>query len=67
MKIAGVMIDKWKLAIFKKHLDKAGLTYTEGAGVTKDTLLLKVEYEWLADVKPVIEAATVECNKCKMH
>lgn len=65
MKTAGVAIDKWKLPIFKRHLDKAGYKYTEHPGLTAGTLLLKVEYAWVATLKPVIEAAEAECAKSK--
>lgn len=61
MKTAGVVIDRWKLAIFKKHLDGANRIYTEHPGVNAETLTLKVEYQWVADLKPVIEAANAEC------
>lgn len=63
MKKAGVVIDAWKLAIFKKHLDAAGYKYTQGPGVTADTLNLYVEYEWVSELKPIIEAAQAECAK----
>lgn len=63
MKTAAVAIDAWKLPTFKKHLDAAGYSYTEHLGITDDTLLLKVEYEWLRDLKPIVEAANMECNK----
>lgn len=62
MKTAGVAIDDWKLPIFKKHLDAAGYTYTEHPGLTQDTLTLVVEYEWVAELKPIIEAANKECS-----
>ena len=62
MKTAGVAIDDWKLPIFKKHLDAAGYTYTEHPGLTKNTLTLVVEYEWVAELKPIIEAANEECR-----
>jgi hypothetical protein len=65
MKTAGVTIDEWKLPTFKKHLDAAGYSYTEHPGVTADTLLLKVKYEWVADLKPIIEAANTECANAK--
>ena len=61
MKTAAVAIDSWKLTVFKKHLDAAGYKYTEGAGLTKDTLLLSVKYDWVATLKPIIEAANAEC------
>ena len=67
MKKAAVIIDKWKLAIFKRHLEKAGYTYTELAGVTNDTLTLQVHYEWVVNLKPVIEAANRECSNAKLN
>jgi hypothetical protein len=67
MKTAGVAIDHWKLSIFKKHLDGAGYSYTEHPGVTADILLLKVKYEWVADLQPIIEAANTECANAKRN
>lgn len=61
MKTAAVAIDAWKLPIFKKHLDAAGYTYTEGPGVTADTLILSVKFAWVKDLMPVIKAANAEC------
>lgn len=62
MKTAAVVIDGWKLPTFKRHLDASGYAYTEHPGITKGTLTLKVEYEWVADLKPIIEAANAECG-----
>jgi len=62
MKTAGVVIDDWKLPIFKRHLDEAGCTYTEHPGITDGTLTLRVQYEWVATLKPIIEAANEECR-----
>jgi len=64
-KTAGVVIDAWKLAIFKQHLDAAGYKYTEHKGITADTLTLRVGYEWVAQIKPIIEAANAECARSK--
>jgi hypothetical protein len=62
MKTAGIAIDDWKLAIFKRHLDAAGYVYTEHPGLTKGTLLLKVQTDFIAPLKTVIEAAQKECR-----
>ena len=67
MKTAAVFLDSWKLSIFKKHLDAAGYSYTEQPGVTTDTLTLHVKYEWVANLKPIIEAANQECANAKLH
>lgn len=65
MKTAGVAIDDWKLPIFRKHLDSAGYAYTEHAGLTEGTSMLKVKCEWIAALRPVIEAADGECARLK--
>lgn len=62
MKTAGIAIDKWKLPIFKRHLDDAGYSYTEHPGLTADTLLLKVKTEFVAPLQKVVEAAQQECR-----
>ncbi len=65
MKKAAVCIDDWKLPIFKRHLDAAGYTYKECPGITSGTLTLKVNYEWVHELKPIIEAAQKECAEAK--
>lgn len=62
LKTAGVVIDDWKLPIFKRHLDAAECKYTEHPGITPVTLTLRVQYEWLSKLKPIIEAANEECR-----
>lgn len=65
MKTAGVVIDDWKLPIFKRHLDAASCEYTENPGITAGTLTLRVKYDWVATLKPIIEAAERECRNAK--
>jgi hypothetical protein len=62
-KTAATVLDDWKLPIFKKHLDAAGYKYEEPIPFTKDgkTLLLKVHYEWVHELLPIIKAAQREC------
>jgi hypothetical protein len=61
MKKAGVGLDDWKLPIFKKHLDAAGYKYEEPVPFTDGTLILRVYYEWVHELQPIIEAAQREC------
>jgi hypothetical protein len=61
MKTAGIALDDWKLPTFKKHLDAAGYKYDEPVQFTEGTLILKVHYEWVHELKPIIEAAQREC------
>lgn len=41
---AGIIIDDWKLEIFKKRLDEAEYKYTVEAGLTPATISIMVEY-----------------------
>lgn len=61
MKI-GIAIDKWKLAIFKRHLKGAGFEHTTNAGLTPEMLMLYVETNEVARLRTVIEAAQRECK-----
>ena len=65
MKVAGVVIDDWKLPIFHRHLGAAGYVYTQHPGITQGTLTLCVQYEWVSKLKPIIEAANEECANAK--
>ena len=65
METAGVVIDDWKLPVFKRHLDGAGFAFTAQPGITDGTLTLRVPYEWVATLKPIIEAANTECANAK--
>ena len=57
MSKAAVALDDWKLPIFKRHLDAAGYKYEEPVPFVDGTLILTVYYEWVRDLKPIIEAA----------
>ena len=65
MQTAGVAIDNWKLAIFKRHLDAAGFSYTEHPGLGPDAMVLKVKTELIAPLQRVIEKAQKECAECR--
>lgn len=67
MKTAAILIDKWKLAIFSKHLTEAGYKF-ECSDPDKDKdniLILKVKYEWVVALQPIVKAANEECAKVK--
>lgn len=65
MKTAGIALDTWKLPIFKRRLDAAGYKYEEPVPFTDGTLILKVKYEWVHELQPIIEAAQKECAELK--
>jgi hypothetical protein len=62
VRTAGIVIDAWKLAIFRRHLDGGGFTYSEHPGLTPDTITLKVKTERIAPLQRVVEAAQLECK-----
>ena len=66
MKKVGVVIDSWKLPIFKRQLDAAGFSYTEHPGITADTLLLKVKTDLIGSLQPIVEKANAECAARKV-
>lgn len=67
MKTAGIAIDNWKLAIFKRHLDAGGFVYTEHPGLTPDAMILKVQSPTIAALQPVVEAAQKECGNARKN
>lgn len=66
LKIA-IAIDRWKLPIFKKHLDRAGYEFKKRPGVTADTMMLRVESKTVDELKPIIQAAQDECARSKLN
>ena len=65
--IAGVVIDSWKLKIFKKHLEEAGYSYTEHRGLTSGTMLLKVTARSAHQLQPIIDAAQLACKNSRLN
>ena len=62
MAIVAIGIDAWKLAIFKRHLDEGGYSYTVHPGITDDTLFLKVKCDFIATLQRVVKKAQKECK-----
>lgn len=67
MKNAAVVIDDWKLPIFKKILDKAGFAYSQFDGPPENCITLKVQTDSVARLKPFIEKANAKAAKSKRH
>ena len=65
MKKSAVALDDWKLPIFKKHLDAAGYKYEVPVPFTHGTLILTVHFDWVHELKPIIEAAQRECAESR--
>ena len=60
---AGIVIDKWKLEIFERHLSEYGYSYDKGPGVTPDSLLITVETTNLHALEVVVRSANTEAAK----
>lgn len=65
MKTAAIVLDNWKLPIFKKTLDREGYKYSQHKGLTDDTTTLKVETESIAKLQPVVERMNAEAARLK--
>jgi hypothetical protein len=65
MKTIGIVIDDWKLSIFKHHLTEAGYKFTFHKGISFGTLILRVQARFASDVAPAVQAADAECASIK--
>lgn len=64
---AAIVLDRWKLEIFKKHLEDGGFEYEVNNGLAPDELLIFVETEDLEQLKSSLRAAYNEVVKKRMH
>lgn len=64
-KLAGVVLDNWKIPIFKKHLDAASYQYEPPVPFTDATSVLRVRCDWIHALQPIIQAAENECDAIK--
>lgn len=62
MQKVGVVIDNWKLPIFKRHLDEAGFAFEQFPNLTPNTMVLTIQTPQVAALQPVIERANKECQ-----
>lgn len=60
---AGIVVDNWKLPIFRKRLTEAGYTYTDAGGLTPDTTVLTVETDNMLKLKDVVEVCQKACRR----
>jgi hypothetical protein len=61
--IVGIVVDDWKLPVFRRQLETAGFAYTDGGGPIPGVTALKVETDNLLALKCVVEACQLECAK----
>lgn len=62
---AGIVIDKWKLPIFSRHLKEAGFAYEEVGSLTSDSLTLVVVTDNAQALGQTVLAANKEAAQTK--
>ena len=67
MKKAAIVIDDWKLSIFKKTLDSEGYEYKEIKGPGPNCITLTVKTDNIAKLRPIVEKMNREANLSKLH
>ncbi|MAC12959.1 MAG: hypothetical protein CMN74_12245 [Sphingorhabdus sp.] len=59
----GIVVDDWKLPVFRRRLREAGYTYADGGEFTAGTTLLTVETDDALKLKTVLEKCQRECAR----
>lgn len=67
VKTSGIIIDDWKLPIFKKTLDAEGYKYTEHSGKSPGLIVLNVETDNTAKLAPIVEKMNAEAARSRMN
>ena len=64
---AGIVVEDWKLPVFKRHLDKKKYSYEVvsfgSEGVFANCSSIKVKAETAEELKPIVGAAYKECRE----
>lgn len=60
---AGIVVDDWKLAVFRRRLEEAGYSYEDKGEFRPNITLLHVEFTDQEHLTRVLEEATDECNR----
>ena len=67
MKTAAIVIDDWKLLIFKKTLDAEGYVYTEHKGISRDSIILKVKTDDISKLHEVVNKMNQDAANSKLN
>ncbi len=65
MKTAAIIVDDWKVSIFRRYLEAGGYTYTESSDEVLKVVILRVQTEDVTVLLPTVEAAASECAKLR--
>ena len=67
MKTVAIVIDDWKLPIFKKTLDAEGYEYAEIKGSCPKCITLQVKTDNIEKLKLIVESMNQEAARSRMH
>ena len=62
---AVIVLEDWKLPIFRKRLESAGFEYKDKGAFTVDSTMLHVETDDLSGLNKVLKNCYKECEKLK--
>jgi hypothetical protein len=63
MKKVAIVLDNWKLPIFRKALENAGFEYEDGGEITADSTLLRVNTADMDGLTNLVFACQRKCEK----
>lgn len=67
MQIAAVVIDTWKLPIFRRALDRACYLYTQHDDSILDTTILKIETNNMVVLSTIIQEINNEAARSRLN
>ena len=62
---AGIVVDDWKLPVFRKGLTAAGYEYEDGGSPTPGTTTLTVQTDNIFKLKAVLDRCQRECRESR--
>lgn len=62
---AGIVVDDWKLPVFRRRLSEAGFEYEDAGAFTANTTALTVETTNMLALKKVLEECQAECAQSR--
>lgn len=62
---AAILVDNWKLPIFRRILDEEGYEYEELSKLSKGSSVIKVTTDDLSKLKPIVERMNMEAVRSK--
>lgn len=65
--VVGVVVDDWKLDIFKKCIKKSGYDCTTEVGPASHTTTIKILSHTAAELVDVVQGAYDECRRSRHH